>query len=191
MPKTPEFILLAAPWKASVPGCVFPLGLPEPDGLVGDVPLAAGKAAALPGTLLPVTPLSKGLLAGALFAGPLLPEEAPLAGAPLPAEAPLAGAPLAALAETPLPDEPLAGAPLPAEAPLPGAPLPGDAALAETPLPDEPLAGPALSGDPLAWPPLSTGDCGLAVWLGLTGSGTIDIVKVWTSEALAGDAAGA
>lgn len=169
MQKTPASILLAAPWKASVLGCVFPVGL------AGDVPLAAEKGAALPGTLLPVAPLSEGLLAGvplpdegplpgAVLAGALLPDKAPPDGAPLPEEGPLAGAPLPG-------------------APLAGAPLPEDALSAGELLPDE-----LLGGDPLACWPLSTGDCGLAVWLGLTGIGMIDIVKVWTGEAFAGTA---
>jgi len=194
MPRTPASILLAAPWKASVLGRVFPLGL------AGDVPLAAAKGAALPGTLLLVAPLSEGLLAGAP-----LPDEAPLPGAPLDGaplleEAPLAGTLLAGAPlpdEAPLPGAPLAGALLPDEAPLAGALLPGEAPPAGTliagaPLPEEaPLAGALLpdellGGDPLACWPLSTGDCGLAVWLGLTGIGMIDIVKVWTGEAFAG-----
>jgi hypothetical protein len=176
MPRTPAFILLAAPWKAIGLDRAFPLGLPEPEELAGDVPLAAGTGAGLPGIPLPGT----------------LPEEAlfprtALAGAPLPDEALFAGA---ALAGKPLPDEaPPARGALPEEAPLAGifwagAPLlPEEAPLAGALLPDE-----LVDGDPMACAPLSEGDDGLAVWLGLTGIGMMDIVKVCTGEAFAGAA---
>lgn len=107
----PASILLAAPSKASVFGGVCPLGLAEPDGLAGDVPLTVGKGAVSTGTLLPVeTPLSDGLLDGApLSEGMSLPD-APLDGAPLLNGDPLAGA---LLPGDPLDGRPLAGAPLP------------------------------------------------------------------------------
>lgn len=93
-------------------GCAAPLGLAEPDGLAGVVPLLTGNGTTLPGAPLPVAPLSIGLPWGAAppedaplaGAGALLPEEAPVAGAALPEEAALAGAAL--------PEEPLACSPL-------------------------------------------------------------------------------
>lgn len=107
----PASILLAAPSKASGLDGVCPLGLADPDGLAGDVPLTAGKGAALPGTLLPVaTPFSDGLPDGApLSDGMLLP------GAPLDGESLLDGDPLAGalLSGDPLDGRPLAGAPVP------------------------------------------------------------------------------
>ena len=67
-----------------------------------------------------------------------------------------------------------AGEPLPATGPAAGEPLPATGPAATgAPLPELPAAGEPLLEPPAASSPLSIGDFGLAVWLGLTGIGTI------------------